>query len=78
MVIVSVGDKMAQYYANKIQYVNIGDPINLIDINNTQSKFQKAKWIKINKMLYQCSKCGAVQLKSEKCKYCKAKMEMDI
>lgn len=69
---------MAQYYATKTQYVNIGDPINLIDINNTQSKLQKAKWIKINKMLYQCGKCGAVQLKSEKCKYCKTNMEMDI
>lgn len=69
---------MAQYYATKTQYVNIGDPINLIDINNTQSKLQKAKWIKINKMLYQYGKCGAVQLKSEKCKYCKTKMEMDV
>ena len=33
------------------------------------------KWIPVNRTLYQCSQCGAVQLKSRYCKNCKVKME---
>ena len=31
-------------------------------------------WININNKLFKCPYCGAVQLKSHMCKYCKKKV----
>lgn len=57
MEIVSVGDKMAQYYANKIQYVNTGEPIVLLNDNDSNIDNSQCKHRDSNEKMHFYPNC---------------------